>query len=132
MFLDACTIIYSVEMAEPHYSELARFFAQYHSQHPQAKITVSRLSYLECLVKPLRENNTVLIGKYQNFFQRNGLEIIDLTASVIETATELRAHYGLTTPDAIQAASCLHSSAFLFVTNDLIFKRVPQLKVYIP
>ena len=132
MFLDACAIIYNVEMAEPYYSDLVRFFAQYHAQHPQEGITVSRLSCLECLVKPLRENNTALIANYQDFFQRNGLEIIDLTAAVIETATEIRARHNLATPDAIQAASCLHSSTSLFVTNDPIFRRVPQLNVYIP
>jgi len=132
MFLDACIIIYNVEMAEPYYADLARFFVQYHSHHPQENITVSRLSYLECLVKPLRENNTALIGKYHDFFHRNGLEIIDLAAVVIETATEIRARHNLATPDAIQAASCLHSSASLFITNDPIFRRVPQLNVYIP
>lgn len=56
----------------------------------------------------------------------------DLTVPVIEIATALRARHGLATPDAIQAASCLHSSASLFVTNDLVFRRVPQLNVYVP
>jgi predicted nucleic acid-binding protein len=49
-------------------------------------------------------------------------------ANVVDGATRIRAKFGLRTPDAIQAASCLSlADEHVFVSNDRKFARVPGL-----
>lgn len=130
LFLDANIIIYRVEAAEPFSSQV---FANLHDlvkKHPHAGFAVSRLSMLECLVKPLREKNRANTDLYRAFFASTGLQIIEISAAVVETATLLRARHGLHTPDAIQAASALSlKGAVTFVTGDRAFSKVPGLSV---
>ena len=40
-------------------------------------------------------------GLFDAFFAKRDLRVIEVSASVIERATELRARYGLKTPDAL-------------------------------
>jgi predicted nucleic acid-binding protein len=94
------------------------------------KVSVSSLSFLECGVKPMRENNSVVLSLYNQFFQAPDVQVIELTTDVIRTATELRAQYTLPTPDALQAACALSlAEKPLFVTADKGFKRISQLDI---
>lgn len=128
LFLDACIIIYWVESAEPFYSQLLSQLRSIAEKHPQHILTISRLSFLECLVKPIREKDTKILMIYQEFLETQHLEIIEVDQTVIEIATELRAHHALRTPDAIQAASCIAlQEKHLFLTNDKRFCSVSSL-----
>ncbi len=130
LFLDACMLIYWIESVDPFYSELINNLQNLHRQYPQAKFAVSRLSWLECRVKPLRDNDQFLLNLYKQFFATSNLKIIELDAQVIDTATSLRAQYNVRTPDALQAASALAiSDSVLFITGDVKFKNLPELQV---
>ncbi len=126
LFLDACVIIYLVEAAEPFHSQVLNIL----HQHYTGKVSVSSLSFLECCVKPMRENNSAVLYLYNQFFRAYDVQVIELTTDVIRTATELRAQYTLHTPDAIQAACALSlAEKPLFVTADKGFKRISQLDI---
>jgi len=130
IFLDANIIIYRVEAVEPFATQVLATVQELVAQHPDADFAVSRLSVMECLVKPLREQNTADIDRYRGFFASVALQIIEVSALVIETATLLRARHGLRTPDAIQAASALSiKGPVTFLTGDRQFYKVPELKV---
>ena len=130
IFLDACIIIYWVESSEPFYSKVLAQLRHIAAQYPDHVLTVSRLSFLECLVKPTREKDHKTIEVYRKFFESSELEIIEIDSAVIDTATQLRADYGLRTPDAIQAAGCLLlGEQPLFFTNDKRFASVTKLNV---
>jgi len=130
IFLDANTIIYRVEAVEPFNQQLFATVQDLVEKHPNAGFAVSRLSMLECLVKPLQEQNNPYIDRYRAFFASAGLQIIEINALVIETATLLRARHGLRTPDSIQAASALSiKGPVTFLTGDRQFKKVPGLNV---
>lgn len=119
IFLDACIIIYWVEAAEPFYSQLLSKLQRIADKYPKHTLSVSRLSLLECLVKPLHLQNMEILKVYKHFFEAQELEIIEIDAEVIDIATQLRVNYNIRTPDAIQIASCLSmKSEHLFVTND--------------
>ena len=91
---------------------------------------MSRLSVMECLVKPLRDQNTADIDRYRAFFASVALQIVEVSASVIESATLLRARHGLRTPDAIQAASAMSiKGPVMVLTGDKQFCKVPGLNV---
>lgn len=128
IFLDACVIIYWVEAAEPFYSTLIAKLKDIDRKYPDHEITVSRLSFLECLTLPLRNKDHKILELYRTFFELPELVIIEIDRDVIDKATQLRAKYGLRTPDAIQAASCMtNSKKNLFLTNDKGFKKVDGL-----
>ena len=89
----------------------------------------SRLSRLECRVRPLRDGNTELLARFEGFFAREGLELAEITAEVVETATALRAAHGFRPPDAIHLATALLAQTDVFLTGDRNLARCPGLKV---
>ncbi len=128
LFLDACALIYRFEGAAPFRAAAMNLMAQLTAQQASVELAVSRLSVLECRVKPLREGNTVLLKRYEDFFA--AVQIAELSAAVVDAATQLRARYGLKTPDALQAASAFAASTHtLFVTADAGFAKVAGLDV---
>ena len=130
VFLDANIIIYRVEAVEPFATHVLTTLQELAARHPNVGFAVSRLSFLECLVKPLREQNTADIDRYRSFFSSSTLQIVEVSSEVIEMATVLRARYGLRTPDAIQTASTLTlKGPVTFFTGDRQFCNVPGLKV---
>jgi predicted nucleic acid-binding protein len=98
-----------------------------------AQLSISRLSFLECRVLPLKTNNAELLDCYYRFFQLPGLEIVELDAAVIDIATELRANHpgSLRTPDAIQLACAIITGSDQFVTGDKKLAAIREVKVIV-
>lgn len=132
VFLDACTIIYLIEAREPFYSSCQAAFRQLVEADHEISVAISRLSILECLVQPLKNQEEGTIGQYRDFFSKPGLSAIDLSPEIIEKALRLRVNFNLRTPDALQAACALSlTDDTVFLTGDRSFLRVPELKVSI-
>ena len=133
LFLDACVIIYLIEAKEPFHSKVQKTLYHLADENPGMSIAVSRLSVLECLVHPLRQQESSTIEQYRSFFVREELQIIELAPEIIEKALWLRVRHNLRTPDALQAASALEFAygELLFLTSDKSFNRVPELNVRI-
>ena len=130
VFLDACIIIYRVETVAPFNTRFETLWRSLMSQGHGSELAISRLTLLECRVKPLRDGNDALLAKYDGFFTAGGITIVELDAAVVDLATDLRARHGLRTPDALQAASCLvRQPEAPFVTADSTFLRVKNLDV---
>jgi uncharacterized protein len=130
LFLDACVIIYRIEEAFPWNEKLRSRLLALHQAHAGASLAVSRLSLLECRVKPFRDGDAALLASYDEFFAASDVTVVELDADVIEGAMQIRARTGLRTPDALQAASCLsHDKNAIFMTGDAAFRRVPGLQV---
>lgn len=128
LFLDACALIYRFEGAVKFRTAAMELMAQLSAQQTSVELAVSRLSVLECRVKPLREGNAALLKRYDDFFA--SVRIVELSAAVVEAATLLRARDGLNTPDALQAACALVASERpVFVTADAGFAKVSGLDV---
>lgn len=128
IFLDANIVIYQVEAVAEFRDKVRSAIKDLLSLYPGGQFSVSRLSLLECLVKPVRERNTPLIERYHSFFAASDLSIVEIGPLVIDLALMLRADSGLRTPDAIQAASALSLAApAVFVTGDRAFSKVPDL-----
>ena len=133
LFLDACIVVYWIEAPDPCHARLMKRLGALRTQYPDASFAVSRLSWMECMVKPLRDDDQALINEYNAFFDAAQLRMVELTASVVQRATLLRARYALKTPDALQAACALElPGESLFLTNDKNFKKVPGLQLEIP
>jgi predicted nucleic acid-binding protein len=92
-------------------------------------LITSHLSRLECRVRPLREKNEILLARFDTFFSRPGLLLADVSARVLELATELRATHGFKTPDAIHLSTALLQGASIFLTGDETLKKCPGIEV---
>ena len=90
----------------------------------------SILTLLEILVKPKKENNSLLIERYKLLFETfPNLQVKELNENIADIASGLRANYNINTPDAIQIATSLEAHADIFITNDTSLKKITEIKV---
>jgi predicted nucleic acid-binding protein len=89
----------------------------------------SRLSWLECRVKPLRTSDHKLLALYDAFFASAETTIVELSRPVVEKATELRADLNVKTPDALHLASAICAGAAAFLTGDKGLARCKEVAV---
>lgn len=127
IYLDSSAIIYGIEGTEELRNTVLARIAN--AENSGGVFSTSSLSRLECRVLPLRRGQTVLISRYDDFFLRRSLHIIDIGGSVIDLATELRVRYGLKTPDAIHVATAMECGADLILTGDRDMVRMKEIKV---
>jgi predicted nucleic acid-binding protein len=90
---------------------------------PELALAVSRLSLLECRVAPMRRGDQDCLDRFEALFAQPDLLVVELSASVVELATELRANHGLRTPDALQAACCLSARPSVAGEPDCLLER---------
>jgi predicted nucleic acid-binding protein len=128
IYLDACSIIYLVEAANQfHQAALNRLLQV--QKDPNFRSLTSRLSYLECRIRPIRDRDDKILAAYSSFFSASDLDLIEISSEVIERATILRANHRFKTPDAIHLASAIESKADLFLTGDASLAHCPGLVV---
>lgn len=129
-FFDASALIYLVEGKPPFGRRVREALTPLTKKHPDLGTAVSRLTWLECRVGPLKANDTAALAAFDAFFARPDLIWVELNRDVVELATAIRVKHGLRTPDALQAASGLQLGAnHVFLTGDATFKRVAGLSV---
>lgn len=128
--LDTAPFIYFVER-NPAYVDLVREVVRRISLHAFSGHT-SVITLTEVLVQPLRLGNTALAQRYRRFLSRSrNLSLVPISASVAERAADLRARYGLRTPDALQIATALNVGCTAFLTNDFRLQRVTEIRVLV-
>jgi uncharacterized protein len=123
VYLDACCFIYAVE-GEPCWRNAVLEKLRVHAQ---SNLLTSTLSRLECRTQALRNNDTALLRSYEHIFAN--VQLVDVSAQIIERATKIRAQYGLKTPDAIHIATALEQQATIFLTADQAFTRCQEITV---
>lgn len=133
-FLDASAVIYAVEgtqaLAEALKQQLRQLAGSEQASAGGLQLAISRLSWLECHVGPLRRRDAVALARFDAFFLHPDLMWVELTESLVQQATLLRAEHNLRTPDALQAASCLQLGPdAVMVTGDAAFQRVQALRL---
>jgi len=131
-FLDASALIYLMDGEAPWAEATQTTLQQLAVSAPGLVLAVSRLSFLECRVAPLRRGDQACIDRFEALFAKPDLLVVELNAAVIELAIQLRANHGLRTPDALQAACCLQLGPdAVMITGDAGFHRVQALQVHL-
>ncbi len=131
-FLDASALIYLVQGREPWAGAVKEQLRRLENECSAVMVGLSRLSCLECRVQPLRDGDEVALALFDAFFSRSDLVWVELSAAVVDVATDLRARFGLRTPDALQAACCLQlGEEAVLITGDAAFERVPGLNLVV-
>ena len=122
-YLDANGIIYLVEGTPELRERVASRIA------PTEALCTSRLTRLECRVKPLRENNSQLLDAFDQVLGADNMTIVEIDSRVIDRAAEVRARLNFKTPDAIHIASAITAGADRFLTADQQLARCGELHV---
>ena len=90
----------------------------------------SELVLLELLVAPLKKGAQDIADEIELMLLHfPHLQLVPVTRAVLVRAAEIRARYGLRTPDAIMLASAVESGATLVVTNDDAWRRVEEIEI---
>jgi predicted nucleic acid-binding protein len=98
----------------------------------QARIAAvaSELVLLELLVAPLKKGSQDVADEIElALLHFPHLQLAPVTRAVLIRAAEIRARYGLRTPDAIMLATAVESGATLAVTNDSAWRKVNEIEV---
>ena len=86
----------------------------------------------ELLVLPHRENDEQRANDFYGLLSTYpNLEWIAPTLEIADIAARIRALHRLRTPDALQAATAVHSRTTGFITNDPIFQRVEAFQTLV-
>jgi predicted nucleic acid-binding protein len=112
IYLDACLLIYLIERhmhwgnrVEGAIAGAAGF-----------RFGISPLVKLECLVGPIKRGDPVLYRAYADLFDR--LATLAMPEAVYVQAAELRARFGLRTPDALHLSCAQRHRCDALWTND--------------
>ncbi len=128
--LDTNVFIYFLEDHPRYGSWCASLFDRIErGQNPSVTSTVT---LLELLVQPYREQKEELAQKiFALASTYPKLEWVPVTMNLADHAAELRAHYRLSTPDAIQLATAIGHKATRFYGNDRSLRRVKEIECFI-
>jgi predicted nucleic acid-binding protein len=128
LYLDANAIIYAVE-GNLAFRRAALDWIQRTRDSLEGQLLTSQLSRIECRSKPAAEGARDLLLRYDRFFQFARLG--EVTAEVIERATDLRARFNTRTPDAIHLATAIRDKADYFLTGDRGLARCTDIEVVV-
>ena len=98
----------------------------------QARISAvaSELVLLELLAAPLKKGLQDVADEIElALLHFPNLQLAPVTRAVLIRAAEIRARYGLHTPDAIMLATAVEIGATLAVTNDSAWRKVNEIEV---
>ena len=112
IYLDACLVIYAVEEKQQ-WSERTR--AAINTAGIE-KFAISPLVKLECLVGPFKNRDGNLENRFLRIF--DSFETLEMPEALYLAAAELRARFGLKTPDALHLACAQHHGCEALWTND--------------
>ncbi|MCU0756539.1 MAG: type II toxin-antitoxin system VapC family toxin [Xanthomonadales bacterium] len=111
IYLDTCILIYLVERHPLHAAQVETAL-----ESADARLAVSPLVKLECLVQPLRQGDLVRQRLYEGLLDQ--LHMLPMDESVYLAAAQLRARFNLRTPDALHLACAQVHGCDALWTND--------------
>jgi len=75
----------------------------------------------------MRDRDAALLARYDASFAN--ARVVEVTAAIVERATELRARYGFRSPDAIHLATAIDARVDVFLTGDASLARCTDVTV---
>lgn len=121
IYLDTCLLIYFTE-GDLHFKK--KPVAKALREAADVPFGISALVKLECLVGPIRRADVVLQRAYSERFGM--FETLSMPEPVYLLAAELRARFGLKTPDALHLACAQHHRCDALWTNDDRLKKASR------
>ncbi len=121
--MDTSVFIYQIE-ANARYARLTDLIFVWLEQASHMGVT-STVTMTELLVPAYRAGGEEQVNQFYGLLTTYpNLDWVPPDLEVADIAARIRAQYRLRTPDALQAATAVHSQATGLVTNDPILERV--------
>ena len=122
--VDSGPLIYWFENTEPWAFVLDPLYAA--AEQGGRPLTASALVLVEVLTGPLKAGGRSLAARLERALVHGPwLELVPISRAVLVRAAELRAQYGVKTPNALHLATALLRNCGVFVTND---RRIPDIE----
>ena len=125
VYVDTSIIIYTVEKFPKYVNLLTPLWTKLIDS--KIEVITSELTLLEVLVQPMKKADDFFINVYEQLLESSEIQLIPINKSMLKKAANLRAKTSLKTPDSIHAATFFLTNCDLFLTNDLIFRNIPEL-----
>lgn len=130
VYLDTSVFIYFIERHPRYYDFCESIFKKMETGSIES--LTSTLTLIELLGQPYRLKRNDLVFKFYSLLTTYPhLTWIKLTLDISDLAAKLRAEHNLKTPDAIQIASAISSSATGFICNDRAFQKIKDIECLI-
>jgi predicted nucleic acid-binding protein len=128
--IDASIFIYQLE-SNPRYLPITDpLFAWL--ELPGHSAVTSTVTMTELLVLPYQLADQSLANHFYGLLSiYPNLEWVPPSLTIADTAARIRAGHRLKTPDALQAATAIHSAATGLVTKDSVFQRVEEFETLV-
>lgn len=110
---DASGLICLIERREPAFELIGELL-----RTGDSRAVLSTAAVTECLAKPIELRDAELIARYEAFFELPTTTLTALDRTIALEAAQLRARFGLKTPDAIHLATAIEAGANLYLTTD--------------
>lgn len=121
--LDTSVFIYHLEPNPKYLAQTDAIFSWL--ERSESKAITSTITMTELLVLPYRKGDEQQANDFYGLLSTYpNLDWIAPNLEIAEIAARIRARYRLQTPDALQAATAVHSQATGLITNDAVFERV--------
>ncbi len=128
LYVDSAPLIYYVE-ENSIYLERMRQIVNYIDMTSLVAYS-SVLTLAEVLVLPLRKGDGGLVQAYREILlSGDDYELVAVTPEIAVSAAEIRARYGLGTPDSLHVASAVATHCDAMLTNDSDMKRIRELTI---
>lgn len=90
----------------------------------------SSIGLIEILTGPKRQGQYELAARYRETIAHfPNLAIQGINENIVDLASDLRAKYGIATPDAIHIATAIDFGARKFITNDKGLRKVTEITI---
>ncbi len=129
LFLDTAPVIYYVEQNPQYFASASVVFNHILNAAPIG--VASPITLAESLVQPYRLGQTELQQQFIELMtETENIEFVPIDRqNMALDAAQIRARYNLQLLDAFQIVTALASGCEAFLTNDVIFRRVTELRV---
>jgi len=131
LFLDTAPVIYYIERNPEYFASASVVFD--HILNGVLTGVISPVTFAECLVQPYRLGQTELQQEFiQLMTDTENIEFLPIDDETLAIdAAQIRAKYNLQLPDAFQIAVALAAGCEAFLTNDVTFRRVTELRIVV-
>jgi uncharacterized protein len=117
IYLDSCLLIYLIERPNDQGRMVSATLATMQlARADRQSFSISPLVKCECLVGPIKRGDPMLEQAYNELFLQ--FLSLDMPEIIYLQAAELRARFGVNTPDALHLACAQHHDCEELWTND--------------
>jgi predicted nucleic acid-binding protein len=128
--LDTSIFIYQLE-ANVRYLAFTDYIFSW-LERPGCKAVTSTITMTELLVQPHRDFDEQRVDEFYGLLSTYpNLDWIAANLEIADLAARIRAVHRLRTPDALQAATAVHTLATGLITNDPVFQRVKTFETLV-